>query len=152
MSAFEGLRNLSRKLQGSEEEDEIYEEESAEREKAPEAPRSAGSASSGKIYTYNASTTLHLVVSRPKKYSDAAEIAELYKNKNTVILMFSNTNKDIANRLIDFLGGVSYITDGELKRIGDTTYVLAPFNVDISGEFIDEISNISGEDIFDDIG
>lgn len=151
MGKLDGLRNWTKKLQGSEEEDEIYEEESAERENAPEAPRST-SASSGKIYTYNASTTLHLVVSRPKKYSDAAEIAELYKNKNTVILMFSNTNKDIANRLIDFLGGVSYITDGELKRIGDTTYVLAPFNVDISGEFIDEISNISGEDIFDDIG
>lgn len=147
--AFEGLKNLSKKWQDPEDE-EGYEEEATEREKILEAPRTP--ASSGKVFTYNASTTLHLVVSRPKKYSDAAEIAELYKNKNTVILMFSNTNKDIANRLIDFLGGVSYITDGELKRIGDTTYVLAPFNVDISGDFIDEISNISGEDIFDDIG
>ncbi|MBR4306104.1 MAG: cell division protein SepF, partial [Ruminiclostridium sp.] len=105
-----------------------------------------------KVFTFNASTTLHLVVNRPKKYSDAAEIAELYKNKTTVILMFNNTNKDIANRLIDFLGGVSYITDGELKRIGDTTYVLAPYNVDISGDFIEEINNISGgEDIFDSL-
>ena len=64
----------------------------------------------------------------------------------------NNTNKDTANRLIDFLGGVSYITGGEIRRIGETTYVLAPYNVDISGEFIDEISNISGEDIFDEIG
>ena len=49
-------------------------------------------------------------------------------------------------------GGVSYITDGELKRIGDTTYVLAPYNVDISGDFIEEINNISGsEDIFDSL-
>lgn len=111
---------------------------------------SKGSQAGSKVFTFNASTTLHLVVNRPKKYSDAAEIAELYKNKTTVILMFNNTNKDIANRLIDFLGGVSYITDGELKRIGDTTYVLAPYNVDISGDFIEEINNISGsEDIFD---
>ena len=115
--------------------------------------RSAGqSSNSSKINTYNASTTLHLVVNRPKKFSDAGEIAELYKNKTTVILMFNNTNKDTANRLIDFLGGVSYITGGEIRRIGETTYVLAPYNVDISGEFIDEISNISGEDIFDEIG
>lgn len=41
----------------------------------------------------NASTTLHLVVNRPKKLSDTAEIAELYKNKTTVILMLNNTNK-----------------------------------------------------------
>jgi len=92
-----------------------------------------------------------LVVNRPKKLSDTAEIAELYKNKTTVILMLNNTNKDIATRIIDFLGGVSYITGGEIKRIADTTYVLAPYNVDISGEFIDEISSISGEDIFDDL-
>ena len=110
----------------------------------------SGASAGSKVFTFNASTTLHLVVNRPKKYSDAAEIAELYKNKTTVILMFNNTNKDIANRLIDFLGGVSYITDGELKRIGDTTYVLAPYNVDISGDFIEEINNISGsDDIFD---
>ena len=112
----------------------------------------SGATAGSKVFTFNASTTLHLVVNRPKKYSDAAEIAELYKNKTTVILMFNNTNKDIANRLIDFLGGVSYITDGELKRIGDTTYVLAPYNVDISGDFIEEINNISGgEDIFDSL-
>lgn len=117
------------------------------------AKADSGAAAGSKVFTFNASTTLHLVVSRPKKYSDAGDIAELYKNKTTVILMFNNTNKDIANRLIDFLGGVSYITDGELKRIGDTTYVLAPYNVDISGDFIEEISNISGsDDIFDTLG
>ncbi len=150
MSAFDSLKNSFKKWQGPEDEDEDFTPEAAVQSEPAQSQRQP--ASSSKIFTYNASTTLHLVVNRPKKYSDAAEIAELYKNKTTVILMFNNTNKDIANRLIDFLGGVSYITDGELKRIGDTTYVLAPYNVDISGEFIDEISNISGEDIFDDIG
>ena len=150
MSAFDSLKNSFKKWQGPEDEDEDFTPEAAVQSEPAQSQRQP--ASSSKIFTYNASTTLHLVVNRPKKYSDAAEIAELYKNKTTVILMFNNTNKDIANRLIDFLGGVSYITDGELKRIGDTTYVLAPYNVDISGEFIYEISNISGEDIFDDIG
>ena len=140
MSALEGLKNS-------------IELESAKEEPVQEVPsRSSSQASNAnKIYTYNASTTLHLVVNRPKKLSDTAEIAELYKNKTTVILMLNNTNKDIATRIIDFLGGVSYITGGEIKRIADTTYVLAPYNVDISGEFIDEISSISGEDIFDDL-
>ncbi len=152
MSAFESFKNSFKKWGGPDEEDDYTAE--PEKQEAPEAPaRNAGqSSNSSKIYTYNASTTLHLVVNRPKKFSDAGEIAELYKNKTTVILMFNNTNKDTANRLIDFLGGVSYITGGEIRRIGETTYVLAPYNVDISGEFIDEISNISGEDIFDEIG
>lgn len=154
MSALEGLKNSIRRWGGLDD-DESYsnELESAKEEPVQEAPsRSSSQASNAnKIYTYNASTTLHLVVNRPKKLSDTAEIAELYKNKTTVILMLNNTNKDIATRIIDFLGGVSYITGGEIKRIADTTYVLAPYNVDISGEFIDEISSISGEDIFDDL-
>lgn len=141
MSALEGLKNSIRRWGGSDD-DESYsnELESAKEEPVQEVPsRSSSQASNAnKIYTYNASTTLHLVVNRPKKLSDTAEIAELYKNKTTVILMLNNTNKDIATRIIDFLGGVSYITGGEIKRIADTTYVLAPYNVDISGEFIDE--------------
>lgn len=152
MSAFDSLKNSIKKW-GNPDDDEYIEEPVKQETSASEtSSRSSQSSNSSKIYTYNASTTLHLVVNRPKKFSDAGDIAELYKNKTTVILMFNNTNKDVANRLIDFLGGVSYITGGEIKRIGETTYVLAPYNVDISGEFIDEISNISGEDIFDEIG
>lgn len=152
MSAFDSFKNSIKKW-GNPDDDEYIEEPVKQEASASEtSSRSSQSSNSSKIYTYNASTTLHLVVNRPKKFSDAGDIAELYKNKTTVILMFNNTNKDVANRLIDFLGGVSYITGGEIKRIGETTYVLAPYNVDISGEFIDEISNISGEDIFDEIG
>lgn len=152
MSAFDSFKNSIKKW-GNPDDDEYIEEPVKQETSAPEtSSRSSQSSNSSKIYTYNASTTLHLVVNRPKKFSDAGDIAELYKNKTTVILMFNNTNKDVANRLIDFLGGVSYITGGEIKRIGETTYVLAPYNVDISGEFIDEIRNISGEDIFDEIG
>lgn len=153
MSAFDSLKNSIKKW-GNPDDDEYIEEPVKQETAAEQTPSRSmtQSSNSSKIYTYNASTTLHLVVNRPKKFSDAGDIAELYKNKTTVILMFNNTNKDVANRLIDFLGGVSYITGGEIKRIGETTYVLAPYNVDISGEFIDEISNISGEDIFDEIG
>ena len=148
MSAFESFKTKFNTWQGADDESDDFEEEAVTRRDTP----ATTSQNSAKIYTCNVNTVLQLVVKRPEKYSDAADIAELYKNKTTVIIMFNNTNKDIANRLIDFLGGVSYITDGELKRIGETTYVLAPYNVDISGEFIEEINNISGsDDIFDTI-
>ncbi len=149
MSAFD---SFLKKLHPSDGEE--YEEETIQQEDTVmPGSSSAASPNSSKIYTYNASTTLRLVVNRPKKYADAAEIADLYKNKTTVILMLNNTNKDTATRIIDFLGGVSYITGGEIKRIGETTYVLAPYNVDISGDLIDEINNISGEeDMFDVLG
>ena len=76
MSALEGLKNSIRRWGGSDD-DESYsnELESAKEEPVQEVPsRSSSQASNAnKIYTYNASTTLHLVVNRPKKLSDTAD-------------------------------------------------------------------------------
>lgn len=89
MSALEGLKNSIRRWGGSDD-DESYsnELESAKEEPVQEVPSRSSSQTSNanKIYTYNASTTLHLVVNRPKKLSDTAEIAELYKNKTRLSL------------------------------------------------------------------
>ncbi len=96
---------------------------------------------SSKMLSIPATTHLQVIVVKPEKYSDAAAIADHFKNKKTVVLNLDNTNKDVSNRLIDFLGGVAYATDGELKRIANTTYIIVPVNVDISGDMIDELGN-----------
>lgn len=96
---------------------------------------------SSKTLSIPATTHLQVIVVKPEKYSDAASIADHFKNKKTVVLNLDNTNKDVANRLIDFLGGVAYAADGDLKRIANTTYIIVPFNVDISGDMIDELGS-----------
>ena len=155
---FMGFMDSFKKITGFNNGDEGYEGDADYTSDMPSAINfdddygSKPSIKSSKTLSIPATTHLQVIVVKPEKYSDAAAIADHFKNKKTVVLNLDNTNKDVANRLIDFLGGVSYITGGEIKRIGETTYVLAPYNVDISGEFIDEISNISGEDIFDEIG
>lgn len=96
---------------------------------------------SSKTLSIPATTHLQVIVVKPEKYSDAAAIADHFKNKKTVVLNLDNTNKDVANRLIDFLGGVAYAADGDLKRIANTTYIIVPVNVDISGDMIDELGS-----------
>lgn len=96
---------------------------------------------SSKTLSIPATTHLQVIVVKPERYSDAATIADHFKNKRTVVLNFDNTNKEISNRLIDFLGGVAYAMDGELKRIANMTYIIVPVNVDISGDMIDELGN-----------
>lgn len=103
------------------------------------SPRS--SIKSSRMMSIPATTHLQVIVVKPEKYSDAAAIADHFKNKKTVVLNLDNTNKDVSNRLIDFLGGVAYATDGELKRIANTTYIIVPVNVDISGDMIDELGS-----------
>ena len=94
-----------------------------------------------KAMSIPATTHLQVIVVKPEKYSDAGAIADHFKNKKTVVLNLDNTNKDVANRLIDFLGGVAYASDGEIKRIANTTYIIVPVNVDISGDMIDELGS-----------
>jgi cell division inhibitor SepF len=99
-----------------------------------------------KVLSIAATTHLQVIVFKPQKYSEAAEIADHFKNKKTIVLNLENTNKDVANRLIDFLGGVAYAGDGDLKRISNTTYMIVPFNVEISGDTIEELE--SSSDLF----
>jgi len=101
---------------------------------------------SSKVLSIAATTHLQVIVFKPQKYSEAAEIADHFKNKKTIVLNLENTNKDVANRLIDFLGGVAYAGDGDLKRISNTTYMIVPFNVEISGDTIEELE--SSSDLF----
>ncbi|MBP3854910.1 MAG: cell division protein SepF [Ruminiclostridium sp.] len=95
-----------------------------------------------KMMSIPATTHLQVIVVKPEKYADAAAIADHFKNKKTVVLNLDKTNKEVANRLIDFLGGVAYAADGDLKRISGTTYIIVPVNVDISGDIIEDLGNV----------
>ncbi|MBQ9482684.1 MAG: cell division protein SepF [Ruminiclostridium sp.] len=97
---------------------------------------------SSKLMSIPATTHLQVIVVKPEKYGDAAAIADHFKNKKTVVLNLDKTNKEVANRLIDFLGGVAYAADGDLKRISGTTYIIVPVNVDISGDIIEDLGNV----------
>lgn len=95
----------------------------------------------GKVLNIPATTRLQVIVVKAEQFTDAAAIADHFKNKRAVVLNLDNTNKDVANRLIDFLAGVAYASDGDLKRIANTSYILVPYNVDISGDMIEELGN-----------
>lgn len=145
-----GFMDTIRKITGAEEDDDDQEYEADNTNSASDfeenfSSRRSNSISSvpktGKVLNIPATTRLQVIVVKAEKFTDAAEIADHFKNKRAVVLNLDNTNKDVANRLIDFLGGVAYAADGDLKRIANTSYILVPYNVDISGDMIEELGN-----------
>ena len=142
-----GFMDSFKKITGFNNGDEGYDSEADYANDMPSAINfdddygSKPSIKSSKTLSIPATTHLQVIVVKPEKYSDAAAIADHFKNKKTVVLNLDNTNKDVANRLIDFLGGVAYAADGDLKRIANTTYIIVPVNVDISGDMIDELGS-----------
>ena len=51
------------------------------------------------------------------------------------------TGKEISRRLIDFLSGVAYANNGQIKRVATSTFIITPYNVDIMGDLIGELEN-----------
>ena len=94
-----------------------------------------------KVVNIHATTQLQVVLVKPERFENAAEIADHLKEKRTVILNLEPTNKDIARRLIDFLSGVAYAQEGKIKKVAVSTYIITPYNVDILGDLIDELEN-----------
>ena len=101
----------------------------------------AASSSNDKVVNIHATAQLQVVLVKPEQFEAAAEIADNLRDKRTVVMNLEKTQKDIARRLIDFLSGVAYAYNGQIKRIALSTYIITPYNVDIMGDLIDELEN-----------
>ena len=75
---------------------------------------------------------IELKVVRPENYASVTEIADHLLAHRTVVLNLEATNKEVAKRLIDFLAGVAYSIDGQLKNVANNTYIITPCNVDVA--------------------
>ena len=71
---------------------------------------------------------------------ETEEPAEGTSKKNKVVNLES-TNKEVSRRLVDFLSGVAYANNGQIKRVANSTFIITPYNVDIMGDLLDELEN-----------
>ena len=96
---------------------------------------------SNKVVNINATTQLQVVLVKPERFEDASAIADQLNAKHTVVLNLESTGKEISRRLIDFLSGVAYANNGQIKRVANSTFIITPYNVDIMGDLIGELEN-----------
>ena len=109
---------------------DYYDEEEAE---APATTSySKPTTDRSKVVNMRNAAQLQVVLVKPERFEDAPSIADHLNSKHTVVLNLEATNNDEATRLLDFLAGVAYSIDGQLKNIAVNTYIITPCNVDIS--------------------
>ena len=77
-------------------------------------------------------SSLELKVVRPAAFDEVGEIADHLLDGRTVVLNLELLDNVQIVRMLDFLNGVTYSTDGEIKNIAKNTYIITPHNVDIS--------------------
>ena len=96
---------------------------------------------SNKVVNIHTTTQLQVVLVKPDRFENAAEIADHLREKRTVVLNLEQTNKEVSRRILDFLSGAAYAQEGKVKKVALSTYIIIPYNVDILGALIDELEN-----------
>ncbi|CDZ24701.1 hypothetical protein CCDG5_1591 [[Clostridium] cellulosi] len=96
---------------------------------------------SNKVVNIHTTAQLQVVLVKPERFEDASSIADHLNEKRTVVLNLESTNKDVSRRLVDFLSGVAYANNGQIKRVANSTFIITPYNVDIMGDLLDELEN-----------
>lgn len=128
-----------------EDDEEELEEEEEEREEAPRRsfPFARNLEDDNKVVNINAKAQLQVVLFKPVTFGEETRsIADELLSRHTVVLNLEKTEKDVSRRIIDFLSGVAYANKGKIKRVATNTFIITPYNVDLTGEdVLDELEN-----------
>ena len=81
-----------------------------------------------------APSTARVHVVAPSRFGDAKEIADRLKDNRPVIVNLQMADRDLQRRMIDFCSGVTYALSGEMEKVADQVFLLAPTNVKVSDE------------------
>jgi cell division inhibitor SepF len=103
--------------------------------------RAVRNADESKVVNIHTTAQLQVVLSKPEKFEEVRGIADNLNEKRTVVLNLESVSKEVARRLIDFLTGVAYANNGQIKRVANSTFIITPYNVDVMGDLLDELEN-----------
>ena len=81
----------------------------------------------------DAQDSIELKVVRPETYAEVGTIADYLIDGCTVVMNVEALSPEIVGRMLDFLNGVTYCSEGEIKKVSKTTFIITPHEgVDIS--------------------
>jgi cell division inhibitor SepF len=72
--------------------------------------------------------------SEPKRFNEARDIADRFKNGIPVIMNLQGTDDAVARRLVDFASGLVYGLDGKIEMVANRVYLLTPADMEVSAE------------------
>ena len=78
-------------------------------------------------------------VLRPVSYDDVQTVVRRVKTNQPVVIVFRNTNIEVAKRILDFCFGLSYGLDGDITELGDRVFAVTPAGIQLSRADIDKL-------------
>ncbi len=108
-----------------------------DKESAPVTPTNT-SKKNNKVVGMPGMQQVRVVISQPSTFEQSEEICEHLKEKKSIIVNLEYVNKDVARRIVDFISGAVYGLDGNIQKISNSIFLVAPFNYEITNEVMKE--------------
>ncbi len=128
-------------------EDESYDQDYSAFTESRTASSRSSRVSSISGQEISATAKLKVILFKPINFGDETKtIATELNHKNTVVLNLENANGEVARRTLDFLGGVAFANNGNIKRIATKTFIILPQNINLTGD--DLLDELERNDIY----
>lgn len=79
---------------------------------------------------------LEIVLFKANSYDDMQEIARQIKERKIAVVNFEEMDKDVAQRMVDFLSGATFALDGVPRKVSGGTFIFSSSQVDVSGQIM----------------
>ncbi len=93
-------------------------------------------------------SNIELKVVKPTQFDHILSATDFLVDGKTVLLNLEGVDKAMARRMIDFIAGAAYALNATIKNATNSSYFIAPRDVDVSGEIFE---GTSGDDTFSDL-
>jgi len=123
---------LNKKFQNSEEEIKFknYDEPTEE----AEAQKNESYGSTLKADESEKDSSIKFKLVKPQDFDEVSKIADHLIEGCTVVLNTELLDMPTCRRMLDFLNGVTYTTDGYINPVAANTFIITPHDVDVSDE------------------
>lgn len=132
-----------------EQEDEPMDFEEQDEEETPRPERSERRKTTSyqsKVVNLHNNSQLRVVLVNPTQFDeDTRLIGEHLLGKRTVVVNMEKTDPETAQRILDFITGVNFAIDGEMKLVAAKTYIVTPCHGAVEGAYFSELDQ---NDIF----
>ncbi|TAM74078.1 cell division protein SepF [bacterium] len=67
----------------------------------------------------------------PRAFNEVTEIADALRGRRLVVMNLQNADRQLLQRVVDFVAGVAYTLDGKMQKLADGIYLVVPAGVDV---------------------
>ncbi len=86
---------------------------------------------------------MEVCIVKPSTFEDAQDVCNIILSGRAAVVNLEGFDADEAQRIMDFISGCIFAVNGKLHRISKFIFIFSPENVDISGDYMDLISENS---------